>query len=144
MVPGEFSTVMPCLAANPERGRTCPSKPAGISMNNPVGMSALSSGARVMASGKNARRSIPAASAVPYVGSEWVDWLITLIFMRFSGLSTRRRYSFFMYLNHPDESDKHQTNQQFQYPRKPSFIQRKLRKSPNQQRHTNRITNAPF
>ncbi|MGO7374187.1 hypothetical protein ACCT04_36405, partial [Rhizobium ruizarguesonis] len=36
-VPGEFSHVMPFLKARPERGRTCPSNPSGISKMKPVG-----------------------------------------------------------------------------------------------------------
>ena len=32
MVPGEFKTVMPNLAASPDLGRTWPSKPSGILM----------------------------------------------------------------------------------------------------------------
>ena len=37
MVPGLFSTVMPCRRARPERGRTCASVPSGSARIKPVG-----------------------------------------------------------------------------------------------------------
>src|SRR5690606_28361097 len=56
--------------ASPLRGRTCPSKPAGIASLSPVGTSARAPGASVMTSpsASAARRSMPAAPAVRYAG----------------------------------------------------------------------------
>ena len=64
MVPGELSTVMPCFSANPERGRTCASKPGGTAMLRPVGTSLRSPGFSVTGSATAASRSNPAASCV--------------------------------------------------------------------------------
>ena len=55
-MPGAFSTVTPCLAASPERGRTCPSLPAGRAMAMPVGISARAPGASATGASAGDRR----------------------------------------------------------------------------------------
>src|SRR5690606_38480465 len=64
MVPGALSTVTPARRASPERGRTCPSWPAGMASASPVGTAARSPGARRSGSSMAADRSMPAACSV--------------------------------------------------------------------------------
>lgn len=63
-VPGALRTVIPFLAANPLRGRTCASNPTGNSIKSPVLTMARSKGFNVMGSKILARRSIPAEASV--------------------------------------------------------------------------------
>src|SRR5579862_5891063 len=61
---------MPCLAPNPERGRTIAAKPGSpMWMAMPEGTSWLSPGWSVSGASRQARRSSPAAPGVPYWGS---------------------------------------------------------------------------
>ena len=81
MVPGELRTVIPFFIANPLLGRICASNPAGISKNNPVGISFLSNYFSVISSSKWANKSIPADNAVWYLGKGLFDLLMILIFI---------------------------------------------------------------
>src|SRR5208283_4377462 len=69
MVPGAFRTVIPFFTARPERGRTCPSSPRGISRCSPVGISARCPGFRMISCGSSARTSAPDAPSDWYSGS---------------------------------------------------------------------------
>src|SRR5215831_12628796 len=69
MVPGALGRPMPCLRARPERGRTCPSKPCGISNASPVGTAARAPGASVIGASAAEARSSPAAPADMYLGA---------------------------------------------------------------------------
>src|SRR6185503_595644 len=64
MVPGALATVMPFLAARPERGRTWASKPTGSAIEMPVGTIRRSRGASSMSWSMAASRSAPAADPV--------------------------------------------------------------------------------
>ena len=64
MVPGALSTVMPCLSARPERGRTWASMPAGSAMAMPLGISRRSPGANTTSASIAASRSMPALNSV--------------------------------------------------------------------------------
>src|SRR5262249_9710797 len=66
---GAFVSVTPCLRASPDRGRTCPSKPSGISKASPVGTATRAPGASVIASSAALARSSPAAPADMYRGA---------------------------------------------------------------------------
>src|SRR4030042_83177 len=55
MVPGELTMPMPCFAAKPLRGRTCPSKPVGMATRMPVGTTAKAPGASARGSGSGGR-----------------------------------------------------------------------------------------
>jgi hypothetical protein len=54
-----FKQVMPCLIANPLRGRICASQFSGMAKKSPVGTKHLSMGANVMGAIKNALKSMP-------------------------------------------------------------------------------------
>src|SRR4051812_11138221 len=69
MVPGALGSVMPNLRARPERGRTCPSKPCGISNARPVGTATRPPGKISIGSAAAEARSIPAAPADMYRGT---------------------------------------------------------------------------
>src|SRR3954469_4019132 len=60
---------MPNLRARPERGRTCPSNPGGISNASPVGTAARAPGAMSIGSSAAEARSSPAAPADMYFGA---------------------------------------------------------------------------
>src|SRR5258706_6747776 len=61
---------MPCLAPNPERGRTTAAKPGSpMWIARPGGSSWLSPGFKTSGASRQARRSRPAAPVVAYCGS---------------------------------------------------------------------------
>src|SRR5687767_781672 len=60
---------MPCLLANPLRGRTCASYPCGTAIANPQGISRISPGASRTGASTAAARSKPAACSVMRAGN---------------------------------------------------------------------------
>jgi len=57
-------SVMPCLLASPERGRTCASYPGGIAIANPQGIKTIAPRAIDVGPATAAHTSIPAACSV--------------------------------------------------------------------------------
>ncbi len=69
MVPGAFGSPIPNLRANPDRGRTCPSNPSGISNASPVGTATRPPGAISIGSLAADAKSNPAAPRDMYFGA---------------------------------------------------------------------------
>jgi hypothetical protein len=70
IIPGEFSTTIPCLEARPDLEQMAPAWPDGISIARPVGIVAMPPGGIVSGSSKQALRSAPALPGVLYNGRD--------------------------------------------------------------------------